>query len=261
LLPEAKSYWRKLQSLTWSGNCPPCRVQLKCDGTLWRTGGDVKGKLANGVCSQYSAHYLGTWCIQHYYRWCAQLGFQQSPELTSPADLNGLVRLAERRNLVSAHVPSHFKRTVLNYKLYSQWTAWIILINTRYIEIISLTSISVRRFHLRLYLSNSTPQINNYEFCTHTHKFMVGKQKNHPVYTVPRADDCTEREFLLVFPRCPSTLLFLYFDSDQLGKIDVFWRTSALLTSSSDSFSISHHKPLYFGSTEDTLQDKFSRDN
>jgi len=30
--------------------------------------------------------------------------------MTPPADLNGLVRFAERRNLVSARVPSHFKR-------------------------------------------------------------------------------------------------------------------------------------------------------
>jgi hypothetical protein len=30
----------------------------------------------------------------------------------APADLNGLVRLAERRNLVSARVPSHFKRSL-----------------------------------------------------------------------------------------------------------------------------------------------------
>ena len=52
------------------------RVQLKCDGTRWRTGGEVKGKLANGVGSQYPSHYLGTWCIQHYYRWCAHLGCQ-----------------------------------------------------------------------------------------------------------------------------------------------------------------------------------------
>ena len=44
------------------------RVQLKCDGTRLRTGGEVKGKLANGVGSQYSSQYLGTWCIQHYYR-------------------------------------------------------------------------------------------------------------------------------------------------------------------------------------------------
>ena len=30
------------------------RVRLKRDGTRWHTGGEVKGKLANGVCSQYS---------------------------------------------------------------------------------------------------------------------------------------------------------------------------------------------------------------
>ena len=41
------------------------RVRLKCDGTRWRTGGEVKGKLANAVDSQYPSHYLGTWCIQH----------------------------------------------------------------------------------------------------------------------------------------------------------------------------------------------------
>ena len=86
------------------------RVHLKCDGTRWRTGEEVKEKLANEVGSQYPSHYLGTWCIQHYYRWCAHLGCQQSTELTSPADLNRLIRFAERRNLVSAHVPSRFER-------------------------------------------------------------------------------------------------------------------------------------------------------
>ena len=35
-----------------------CRVKLKCDGTRWRTGGEVKGKMENGACSQYSSHYL-----------------------------------------------------------------------------------------------------------------------------------------------------------------------------------------------------------
>jgi hypothetical protein len=58
------------------------RVHLKCDGTRWRTGREVKRKLVNGVGSQYPSHYLGTWCIQHYYRWCAHLGCQQSTELT-----------------------------------------------------------------------------------------------------------------------------------------------------------------------------------
>jgi len=44
---------------------PGGRVQFKRDGTRWRTGGEVKGKLANGVGSQYPSHYLGTWCIEH----------------------------------------------------------------------------------------------------------------------------------------------------------------------------------------------------
>ena len=88
-----------------------CRLQLERDGTRWRTGGEVKGKLANGVSSQYLSHYLGTWCIQHYYRWWA-------PRLPvvdwtdAPADLNGLVCFAERGNLVSTRVPSHFKRSL-----------------------------------------------------------------------------------------------------------------------------------------------------
>ena len=48
--------------------CRCGRAQLKCDGTCCCTGGEVKGKLANGVGSHYPSHYLGTWCIQHYYR-------------------------------------------------------------------------------------------------------------------------------------------------------------------------------------------------
>jgi len=51
-------------------------LHLKYDGTRWCTGGEVKGKLASGVSSQYPSHYLGTWCIHHYYRWCAHLGCQ-----------------------------------------------------------------------------------------------------------------------------------------------------------------------------------------
>jgi hypothetical protein len=35
-----------------------------------------------------------------------------TPPPPHPADLNGLVRFAERRNLVSARVPSHFKRSL-----------------------------------------------------------------------------------------------------------------------------------------------------
>jgi hypothetical protein len=35
-----------------------------------------------------------------------------SSRTDAPADLNGLVRFVERRNLVSARVPSHFKRSL-----------------------------------------------------------------------------------------------------------------------------------------------------
>jgi hypothetical protein len=85
------------------------RIQFKCDGTRWCTWGEVKGELANGVGNPYPSHYLGTWCIQHHYRWCAQLGCQQSTELRPPPiEMDSC--FAERRNLVSARVPSHFKR-------------------------------------------------------------------------------------------------------------------------------------------------------
>ena len=89
------------------------RLQLKCDGTRWRRGGEVKGNLANGMVSQYSSHYLGTWCIQHYYRWCRTPRLPVVDWTDASADLNGLVRFAERRNLVSARVPSHFNWPLL----------------------------------------------------------------------------------------------------------------------------------------------------
>jgi len=57
------------EQMYWGTLGPPTsgRVRLKRDDTRWRTDGEVKGKLANGVGSQYSSHYLGTWCIQI---WC-----------------------------------------------------------------------------------------------------------------------------------------------------------------------------------------------
>jgi len=39
--------------------------------------------MSNAVGRQYSSHYLGTWCIQHYYLWCAHLGCQHSTEMTA----------------------------------------------------------------------------------------------------------------------------------------------------------------------------------
>jgi hypothetical protein len=49
----------------------------------------------------------------------------------APADLNGLVRFAERRNLVSARVPSHFKRSL--YPVFAVWRNYchVIQVNIR----------------------------------------------------------------------------------------------------------------------------------
>jgi len=46
--------FHEIRNLTFWNQCSIGRVRLKPDGTLWRTGGQVKGKLTNGVCSQYS---------------------------------------------------------------------------------------------------------------------------------------------------------------------------------------------------------------
>jgi len=92
-----------------------CRVRLKPDGTRWRTGGEVKGKLANGVGSQYPSHRF---TLPRNLVYPPSLPLTRTPRLPvvdwtdAPADLNGLVRFGERRSLVSARVPPRFKRTL-----------------------------------------------------------------------------------------------------------------------------------------------------
>ena len=87
------------------------RVQLKRDGTWWHTGGEVKGKLADGVGDQYPS-------LPRNLVYPALLPLMRTPRLLvvdwtdAPADLNGLVLFAERQNLGSARVSSHFKRSL-----------------------------------------------------------------------------------------------------------------------------------------------------
>ena len=86
------------------------RVQLKCDGTRWRTGGEVKGKLANGVGSPV------LFTLPRNMVYPALLTLMRTPRLPvvdwtdAPADLNRLVLFAERRNAVynTYHVPQSF---------------------------------------------------------------------------------------------------------------------------------------------------------
>ena len=81
----------------------------------WRPPADLNG-LANAVGSQYSSHYLGTWCIQHYYRWCAHLGCQQSTELTPPpADLNGLGPFRAKDEIWFLRVCHHISNAVYHH--------------------------------------------------------------------------------------------------------------------------------------------------
>ena len=100
-------------------DCKIGRVQLKRDGTRWCMGGEVKGKLANGVGSQSPSHRF---TLPRNLVYPALLPLMRTPRLPAvdwtdtTADLNGLVHFAERPDLVSACVPSHFRRTL--HKIY-----------------------------------------------------------------------------------------------------------------------------------------------
>jgi len=93
------------------------RLHLKHDGTQWRTGVEVKGKLVNGVGSQSPSHRFS---LPRNMVYPSLLPLMRTPRLPvvdwtdAPADLSGLVCLVKRRNLVSACVPSRFKCSLLS---------------------------------------------------------------------------------------------------------------------------------------------------
>jgi hypothetical protein len=72
------------------------------DNCLWGSTRVSKHRI-NGGCSGGSCHFLPLMCTPRL--WVVEW-------TDTPDDLNGLVRFAERRNLVSAHVPSHFERSL-----------------------------------------------------------------------------------------------------------------------------------------------------
>jgi hypothetical protein len=94
------------------------RVQFKCDGTRWRTGGG--GEWRGNWRMEWVASTLhttsehGVSCIMPLMRMPRLPAVGWTDAL---ADLNGLVRFVERRNVVSARVPSHFKRRLLRSNL------------------------------------------------------------------------------------------------------------------------------------------------
>ena len=120
LIPEGCDYVTRIRELPrcLRANCLPLphakpqmrwllRVQLKCDGTQWRTGGGVKGN--------WRMEWVA--CTLHTTSEHALMRTSRMPVVDwtdGPADLNALVRFAERRNMVSARVPSHLKRSLLH---------------------------------------------------------------------------------------------------------------------------------------------------
>ena len=123
----------------------PGRVQLKCDGTRWRTGGELKRKLAEWVASTLhttSEHGVSSITTADAHTSAASSRLNWRP----PADLNGIVRFAERENLVSARVPSHFKRSLL-----ISFRRWV---DPRTI---------VNEFHSTLHARHSSIQNNKYQ--------------------------------------------------------------------------------------------------
>jgi hypothetical protein len=97
----------------WTG----CRVQLKCDGKRWRKEGKWKGN-----CRM--EWVASTLTLPRNMVYPALLPLMRTTRLPvvdwtdAPADLNRLVHIAERRNLVSAPVPSHFNRSLPSFELH-----------------------------------------------------------------------------------------------------------------------------------------------
>ena len=79
----------------------------------------MNGKLANGVGSQYS-HTTSERSVYRITNADAHTSAASSRLNSLPrADLNGLVRLGERRNVVSARVPSGSTRAIHTLKEYT----------------------------------------------------------------------------------------------------------------------------------------------
>ena len=76
----------------------------------------MKGKLANGVGSQYS-HTTSEGGVSSITNADSHTSAASNLLNYSPADLNGLVRLSERRNMVSARVPSGSARALQQNRL------------------------------------------------------------------------------------------------------------------------------------------------
>jgi hypothetical protein len=142
---------RKLLYTTTNLRCAPSerRVFTSEVESTWNVmaHGDAReGKWRGNWRMEWVSSTLHT--TSEHYHWCAHLGCPVVDWNDAPADLNGLVRFAERRNVVSARVPSHFKRsltsaanlnsnhTSINSFLYLMITASLLCIKLQQVSII-----------------------------------------------------------------------------------------------------------------------------
>ena len=100
-----------------------CTARSEPGGTRWRMGGEVKGKQANGVGSQYNSTLPRNMVCPALLPLLLLIRTPRLPVVDwtdAPTDLNGLVHFGERWILVSARVPSRSARAIppsvtLNY--------------------------------------------------------------------------------------------------------------------------------------------------
>ena len=122
-----KFNWKPIRASTAaacsSTNCSQLgRAPSEPGGTRWRTGGEVKGKLANGVGSSQYSHATSERGISSITKADAHTSAASSRlNWRPPIDLNGVVRFGERRNLVSARVPSRSARAIQTALRPSYW--------------------------------------------------------------------------------------------------------------------------------------------
>ena len=108
----AMEVYRKVQ-------CSGGRARSEPGGTRWRTGGEVKGKQANGLGSQYNSTLPRKVVCPALLPLLLLIRTPRLPVVDwtdAPTDLNGLVLFGERRILVSTRVPSRSARAILHIK-------------------------------------------------------------------------------------------------------------------------------------------------
>jgi len=226
-----------------------------------------RGKLANAVGSQYSSHYLGTWCIQHYYRWCAHLGWPAVDWTDAPADLNGLVRFARKTKsgfcacAVTFQLAS--KRNKFLYFRYSAFFCHIVIVKAtktefplvrNFMKNFLFGSESKQRHpqcsdSLRLSVVSSLGQHKSWIGCP----AMIGS----PVSCFNRSQSTSSGgRYLLRLHRRTISITIILFCIQFLSSVCLSVRSIEILSTNGFSSSFVHHfssDPFYFDSIFSTL--------